>query len=85
MAHHTPDGMGADRHHERQNMQQARHSTHQLDRDNECALQVTRPHPSLDRDITEIWGRGTKSEIRKRKQAKEQEYGSEYTFEIIEG
>jgi hypothetical protein len=84
MAHHTPDGMGADRYNERQNMQQARHSTHQLAKENEYALQVTRPHPSLDRGVTEIWGRGTKSEIRERKRAKEQEYDDSYTFEIIE-
>lgn len=60
MAHHTPDGMGAHRHRERQNMREDAAwdsgETHQL-----VAL---REHPSIeDRLIREIWGHGSEEEM----------------------
>jgi len=47
-------------------------------------LCVTRPHPSLDRIVSEIWGHGTHDEMEVLAGEKEEEYGDEYEFYVVE-
>lgn len=77
-----PDGMGADMHRERQHMAEMRHEdeisegTHKL--------RVTRPHPTQDRRVGEIWGHGSKESLELKAAEKRAEYGDEYEFTVVE-
>jgi len=52
--------------------------------DDPFKLRVTRPHPSLDRRVGEVWGHGTRKEMEVLAGEKEHEYGDEYEFHVIE-
>lgn len=72
-------------HQEMQNMKEAAASpSHKQTTHTVYKLKVLRPHPTQDRKVLEYWGTGTKSEVREIKREREQEYGEEYEFEIVE-
>jgi hypothetical protein len=82
MSHHTgttPDGMGMDRHRERQNMREAA----RFDPEGTHRLRVFRPHPHSDRTITETWGHGSAEELEAKAERKREEHPN-YRFEVQE-
>lgn len=47
-------------------------------------LRVTRPHPSLDRRVGEIWGHGSREEMVALAKEKRLVYDDSYEFTVVE-
>jgi hypothetical protein len=50
----------------------------------EYKLRVTRPHPSLDATVGEVWGHGSYEEMAELKRERLPDYPDEYDFKIVE-